>query len=121
MEKNYWRSSKVFFIVLNIFLVSFSSVASADNGEATKPIVENTGYTFPAEWEKQSAVWLVWEWDEFGESTTDEQHTCSNSQISIPDTINHCYTPNEFKKSSYRHEPQGILVMPPMLNLKRHA
>ncbi|GED12317.1 hypothetical protein [Aneurinibacillus migulanus] len=74
MEKNYWRSSKVFFIVLNIFLVSFSSVASADNGEATKPIVENTGYTFPAEWEKQSAVWLVWEWDEFGESTTDEQH-----------------------------------------------
>ncbi|MEZ2737210.1 agmatine deiminase family protein [Aneurinibacillus aneurinilyticus] len=74
MKKNYWHSPKVFFIVLNIFLVSFSPVASADNGEATKPIVENTGYTFPAEWEKQSAVWLAWEWNESGESTTDEQH-----------------------------------------------
>ncbi|RJS59357.1 agmatine deiminase family protein [Bacillus sp. PK3_68] len=74
MKKNYWCNFKMFFVVLSVFLISFSSSASANNGENNKLIIGNNGYSFPAEWEKQSAVWLVWEWNEFGETTTDEQH-----------------------------------------------
>lgn len=73
MKKKFWKNlCMVSFIALSMIMVNSSSFVSAyaSNGQATA-----TGYTFPAEWEKQSAVWLVWQsTNEFGDTTSPEQH-----------------------------------------------
>lgn len=81
--RNFW---KVSLVALSVVIADSSAIASAAHREATSSSVEQAvnqlGYTFPAEWEEQSAVWLVWECtNEFGDSTTDEQHKVTSQII----------------------------------------
>jgi agmatine deiminase len=86
MKQNYWRNfCKVACITLSSVIItsslSFASTSASASASATaavanmKAVSNSSVYSFPAEWEKQSAVWLVWQCtNEFGETTSPEQH-----------------------------------------------